>query len=76
MSMALDGLGWAQSNGNTLVSINYHHFTNAGDGKYICDVTYEVDTSGREGIVRTTNNVRFVIVDLSGELRVEMLTSY
>lgn len=76
MSMALDGLGWAQSNGNTLVSIEYHSFTAAGEGKYICDATYVVDTSGREGVVRTSNNVRFVIVQLPGELRVEMLTSY
>lgn len=76
MSMALDGLGWAQSNGNKLISIEYHSFTAAGDGKYICDATYEVDTNGREGVVRTTNHVRFVIVQLPGELRVEMLTSY
>ena len=76
MSMALDGLSWAQSNGDTLVSITYHCFTSIGEGKYICDATYEVDTSGREGIVRTTSNVRFVIVELPGELRVEMLTSY
>lgn len=76
MSMALDGLGWAQSKGDTLVSITYHCFTSIGDGKYICDASYEVDTSGREGVVRTTSNVRFVIVDLPGGSRVEMLTSY
>lgn len=76
MSMALDGLSWAQSNGDVLVSITYNRFISIGDGKYICDATYEVDTSGREGIVRTTSNVRFVIVDIPGGPRVEMLTSY
>ncbi len=75
MAMALDGLGWAQSNGNTLVSIEYHAFTVTGEGKYICDATYVVDTNGREGVVRTTNHVKFVIVQLPGELRVETLTS-
>lgn len=76
MRMALDGLGWAQSNGDKLISITYNQFVNIGDGRYMCDATYEVDTSGREGVVRTTNNVRFIIVNTAGELRVEMLTSY
>lgn len=76
MSMALDGLSWAQSNGDRLVSITYNQFINIGDGKFICDATYEVDTSGREGVVRTTSCVRFVIVDIPGGPRVEMLTSY
>ena len=76
MSMALDGLGWAQSNGDVLISIVYNRFTDIGGGKFICDATYEVDTYGREGVVRTTNYVRFVIVDNPGDPRVEMLTSY
>lgn len=76
MSMALDGLSWAQSNGDRLVSVTFNWFTDLGDGKYICDATYEVDTSGREGVVRTTNCVRFVIVEAAGGLRVEMLTTY
>ena len=76
MSMALDGLSWAQSNGDRLISITYNHFISIGDGRYICDASYEVDTSGREGVVRTTNYVRFVIVDMAGGPRVEMLTSY
>lgn len=76
MSMALDGLSWAQSNGDRLVSITYNQFIDIGGGKFICDAAYEVDTSGREGVVRTTNYVRFVIVDIPGGPRVEMLTSY
>lgn len=76
MNMALDGLAWAQSRGDKLVSITNNHFISIGGGKYICDVTYEVDTTGREGVVRTTNNARFVVVDNSGSLKVEMLKSY
>lgn len=76
MSMALDGLSWAQSKGDQLVSVTYNQFIDIGDGKFICDATYEVDTYGREGLVRTTSYVRFVIVDLPEGPRVEMLTSY
>lgn len=76
MRMALDGLGWAQSNGDILVSVVYNRFVNIGDGRYLCDATYEVDTYGREGLVRTTNYVKFIIVETSGGLKVEMLATY
>lgn len=76
MRLALDGLSWAQSNGDKIVSITMNRFVNIGDGKYLCDATYEVDTSGREGVVRTTSNVKFIIVDNGYSLKAEMLISY
>lgn len=76
MKLALDGLAWAQSQGDKVVSITVNRLVNIGGGKYICDVTYEVDTSGREGVVRTTNNAKFVIVDSGTGYQVELLISY
>lgn len=76
MEMALEGLEWAQSRGDKLVSVTHNHCISIGNGKYICDVTYEVDTTGRVGVVRTTSNARFVVVDQGGTLKVEMLKSY
>lgn len=76
MYMALDGLHWAQSKGDTLVECTLNRCTKTEEGAYICDVTYLVDTSGREGVVRTTNNVQFAVVRTDDGLKAELLVSY
>lgn len=76
MKLALDGLAWAQSQGDKVVSITVNQYINIGGGKYLCDVTYEVDTTGREGVVRTTNNAKFVTVETGEGMKVEALISY
>lgn len=76
MAMALEGLEWAQSRGDTLVETTFHHIIDVGNGHYLCDVTYQVDTTGREGVVRTTNSARFVLVESNGSYLVETLLSY
>ena len=76
MLLALDGLQYAQSRGNTLVSVRVNRVVNIGDNRYLCDVTYEVDTRGWEGVVRTTNNARYVVVEENGTIKAESLIHY
>ena len=76
MQLALDGLAWAQSWGDKLVSVTVNQYIGIGDGRYICDATYLVDTTGKEGVVQTTNNARFVIVETESGYKVERLISY
>lgn len=76
MKMALDGLSYAQSKGDEIASIKINRFISLGDGRYICDVTYEVDTTGRNGVVRTTNNVQIIAVRTEEGLKAESLASY
>ncbi len=76
MQKALDGLHWAQSKGDTIESITVNHYCNIGDDKYLCDVTYVVNTTGNDGVVETTLSVK-IIVDSSGSsLLAEAMTSY
>lgn len=76
MQKALDGLQFAQSRGDTIVGITINRMVNIGGGKYIVDITYQVDTTGRDGVIRTTNNARFVAVETSTGLRAETITTY
>lgn len=76
MKMALDGLSYAQSKGDEVVSLTINRAISLDDGRYICDVTYEVDTTGREGVVRTTNNVQLIVVRTEDGMKVESLSSY
>ena len=76
MALALEGLEWAQSRGDELVEVTFNHLISLGGGRYLCDVTYQVDTTGREGVVRTTNSARFVVVDSGSQLLVDTLLTY
>lgn len=76
MKMALDGLSYAQSRGDEIASITLNHQIAIGNDRYLCDITYLVDTTGREGVVQTTNNVQIIVVRTDSGLLVEALTSY
>lgn len=76
MKMALDGLSYAQSKGDKVVSITINRAISLGDNRYVCDVTYEVDTTGRNGVVRTTTNAQIIVVRTENGMKAESLNIY
>lgn len=76
MRDAIDGLQFAQSNGDKIASIDMHQMIDLGEGKYLCDVTYLVDTTGHKGVVQTSNNVKIIVTEIEGTLKAEAMTSY
>ena len=76
MKMALDGLSYAQSKGDKVVSVKINRSISLEDGRYICDVTYEVDTTGRNGVVRTTTNMQIIVVRTEDGMKAESLNVY
>lgn len=76
MQDAVDGMQFAQSRGDEVVDVTIHHYIKLEDGRYLCDVTYLVDTTGSAGVVQTTNNVKLIIVESGSELLVESMASY
>lgn len=76
MNGAWYGQLYTQSYGDKIVEINNNYFFQLEEGKYVCDVTYLVDTTGKQGVVRTTNNVRIIVVETNVGLRVQTVYSY
>lgn len=76
MQRALDGLVYAKSKGDTVAGIEVHHYVKLADDAYMADVTYQVDTHGQQGIVRTTTNTRLLIVRQDNQLLVESMMGY
>lgn len=70
------GQKFTQSWGDRIVEIRNNYFFQLDDGTYMCDVTYLVDTTGYQGVVRTTNNVRIVIVKSGNSLKVQAVYNY
>lgn len=77
ISKAYDGLQYGQSKSDTIVSFTSNYIIDLGDEKYLCDVTYEVDTLGRDGkLHRSVNNAWLFLVRTNGALKAERLLSY
>ena len=72
---AIAGLQFGQSKGDEIVSIVTHLYIRL-DQKYLVDLTYEVDTTGKEGVVRTTTNARLLIAETDKGLKVESIIIY
>ncbi len=73
---ALEGLEFAQSKGDTIQDITVHHYVNIGEGRYLLDLTYLVDTIGHQGTVQTTNNVKLIVLETDSGLMAESMLFY
>lgn len=73
---AIEGMEFAQSQGDELADIIVNHYVQLEEGRYLCDVTYKVNTTGREGVVQTTSNARIVVIRSGNKLLVESMIGY
>lgn len=73
---ALYGQRATQSRGDTITQINNNFYYKIDEGYYLCDVTYLVDTIGKQGSVITTNQVRILIVEDEEKLLVQSVRNY
>lgn len=73
---AMLGLGYAQSRGDSLASFIINGCSNIGGGRYYLDVTYEVDTLGHAGLVRTQSNAKLIITQTQYGLKAEDMLIY
>lgn len=77
VSNAYEGLEFGQSQSDTIVGFRSNYIIDLGDGKYLCDVTYEVDSLGRDGqFHRSTNNILLFLIRTDNGLKAERLLTY
>jgi len=74
MGKALDGLNWVSDKYAKVVSIQMNRCVPMESGRYLCDVTYLVDTRVNE-TVRSESHVQIIILETDDGLKAEsMLT--
>lgn len=73
---SIEGLHFAQSRGDKLVDMTMNRYVNMGSDHYLCDVTYLVDTTGHEGVVQTTTNMKIIVIRTEDGLLVEAMSGY
>lgn len=76
MYQALDGLGWARNTQSTITETQVHHTVSLGGGRYLCDVTYTVESKLYRDDPVTVNNAKIIMAEVGGKLYVESLLVY
>ena len=76
LAAAVEGLEFGQSQRDKVVSLISNHQVRLEEDRFLCDITYEVDTTGRKGVVRTTTNAKLIVVLTDGVLKVESMQIY
>lgn len=76
MYAALDGLYWISDRGAKLAELTIHHYVSVGQGRYLCDLTYVVDTQNFTGNIQTSSNLKVFFVETEQGLRAESMLSY
>ena len=73
---AIDGLRYAQSWSDTIQDIQINQLLDLGDGRYLCDVTYIIESYVKIGRIQTENLLKLIIVETESGPRVEAMTRY
>ena len=73
---AIDGLHFAQSLRDTIKKTQVNQYANLGNGRFYCDITYDVETVGKKGPVMMTYNMKVIMLETEEGLRVEGMTRY
>lgn len=77
ISHAYDSMQWGKSESDTIVEFTSNYLIDLGEGKYLCDVTYSVDSLGKDGVIhRTVSNAQVFLVRTGSGLKAERLLSY
>lgn len=76
MYEAIAGLSWVSDRGAKINSLTINHRIPLSDGRYLCDVTYVVDTKNYSGEIQTVSNVKLVIRDMDTGMKVEAMQAY
>lgn len=71
---AVRGLTWISDRKSTISSTVFNHWVDLGDGKFLCDVTYEVDTKLHDGMAHEVTTLHLIITETAKGLKVEIMT--
>lgn len=73
LQQAFEGLGYERPRDLKFLGAQINLLTGLGDGKYLADVTYQTEITGKEDTVTTEEHVRIVICEQKGKLQAEAL---
>lgn len=71
---ALDGLYWVSDRRSSVTDLTVDHRVDLGGGRYLCTVTYGVDTHLFSGLSHEITSARLILAETAAGLKVENMT--
>lgn len=75
MRDAVRGLNWVTDRNASIQSITVNQYIPAGDGRYICDITYIVDTRDITGSIQSESSLFVIFTQTKNGLKAETMIS-
>lgn len=76
MYEAIVGLYWVTDRHATVTDLAFHNYVNLGDGRYLCCLTYTVDTTDFAGSIQAVSSVMLFLKQTDSGLKAESMISY
>ena len=76
LSSARKGMTWTHNRKNELLGVEINAAIRLGDGKYVCDFSFSVNTQTLSGYTVIENNARLFVVERDGALYACTMLSY
>jgi hypothetical protein len=76
MYEAIVGLYWVTDRHATVTGLEFHNYLNLGDDRYLCLLTYTVDTTDFAGSIQAVSNVMLFLKQTDAGLKAESMISY
>lgn len=73
---AIDGMQYAQSAGDSVVDFQVNQCVRISEERYMCDVTYVLQTITKNGTVEADINMKIVFLETQQGLKVEAIANY
>ncbi len=73
LQQAFEGLGFERPRDLKILDVQINLLTDLGNGKYLADVTYQTEITGKEDTVITEEHIRIVLCETGGMLKAEAL---
>lgn len=71
----LDGLLWVSDRHASLDSLDIHKYISLGDNRYLCQLTYVINTKTYAGASRSENHVTVIFQNTASGLKTEMMVN-
>lgn len=76
MYEAIVGLYWVTDRHASITGLDIHNYVNLENDRYLCCLTYTVDTTDFAGATQATSSIKLVLLQTTDGLKVESMISY
>ena len=75
MYLALGGLNWVSDRNATVTALDIHRYVSIGDGRYFCDLSYEVTNKTNAGESQSVNHIKVIYLKTESGLKAETMVN-